>query len=117
MFGRDSNRDPNGYRTLIHDNINNNNSNNNVDAFTNLSDDSLYHILRCGSKCCEFQNKLVPVSNILSTIINGLYKYIVPAGSTYRNDHSSNLVYLITCNKCKFQYVGETSQNLNKRFN
>ena len=27
------------------------------------------------------------------------------------------MVYLITCNKCKLRYVGETSQNLNKRFN
>ena len=27
------------------------------------------------------------------------------------------MVYIITCNKCKLQYVGETSQNLNKRFN
>ena len=28
----------------------------------------------------------------------------------------TNVVYLITCNKYKLQYVGETSQNLNKRF-
>ena len=27
------------------------------------------------------------------------------------------MVYLITCNKSKLQYEGETSQNLNKRFN
>ena len=27
------------------------------------------------------------------------------------------MVYLITCNKCKLQHVGETPQNLNKRFN
>ena len=27
------------------------------------------------------------------------------------------MVYLITCNNCKHQYVGEVSQNLNKRFN
>ena len=27
------------------------------------------------------------------------------------------MVYLITCNKCKLQYVGEISQNLNKIFN
>ena len=57
------------------------------------------------------------VNNILSTTTNTLYKYIVPAGSTYVNDHSSNVIYLFTCNKCKLQYVGETSLNLNKRFN
>ena len=27
------------------------------------------------------------------------------------------MVYLITCNECKLQYVGEISHNLNKRFN
>ena len=54
---------------------------------------------------------------MLSTTTNRLCKCIVPAGSTYVNDHSFNVVYPITCNKCKLQYVGETSQNLNKRFN
>ena len=29
---------------------------------------------------------------------------------------SANLVYLLTCNKCSLQYVGETGQGLNKRF-
>ena len=117
LLGRDSNRDPDRYRAnSIHDS-NNNNSYNNVDGFNNLGDGSLSHIFRCGSKRCQFQNKFVPVNNILSTTTNRLYKCIVPAGSTYVNDHSSNVVYLITCNKCKLQYVGETSQNLNKRFN
>ena len=27
------------------------------------------------------------------------------------------MVYLTTCSKCKLQYVGETSQNFDKRFN
>ena len=98
-------------RDSIHD------SNNNVDGFTNLSDGSLNHIFRYGSKRYQFQNKFVPVNNILSSTTNRLYKYIVPAGSTYVNDHSSDVVYFITCNKCKLQYVGETSQNLNKKFN
>ena len=116
LLGRDSNRDPDRYRTnSIHDS-NNDNSNNNVDTFNNLGEGSLSHIFRCGSKRCQFQTKFVPV-NILSTTSNRLYKCTVPAGSTYVNDHTSNVVYLITCNKCKLQYVGETSQNLNKRYN
>ena len=86
----------------IHDS-NNNNSNNNADRFTNLGDGSLYHIFRCGSKRCQFQNKFVPVNNLLSTTSNRFYKCIVPAGSSYVNDHSSNVVYIITCNKCKLQ--------------
>ena len=113
LLARNSNR----YRAnSIHDS-HNNNSNNNLDAFDNLGDGSLSHIFRCDSKRCQFQNKFVPVNNILSTTTNRLYKCIVPAGSTYVNDHSSNVVYLITCNKYKLHYVGETSQNLKKRFN
>ena len=42
---------------------------------------------------------------------------IVPPGSTYINCHSSNVVYLITCDNCFIQYVGETVQKINKRFN
>ena len=107
LLVRDSNRDPDRYQTnSIHDS-NNNNSNNNVDDLDNLGDGSLYN----------FFTFFIPVNNILSTTTNRLYKCIVPAGSTYINDYSSNVAYLITCNKCKLQYVGETSQNLNKRFN
>ena len=82
LLNRDSTRDPDRYRAnSIHDS-NNNNSNNNVDGFNNLSDGSLSHIFRCGSKHCQFQNKFVPVNNILITTTNRLYKRIVPAGST-----------------------------------
>ena len=101
LLDTDSNRDPDRYRAnSIHDS-NNDNSNNNVDNLTNLGDGSLYHIFRCGSRRCQFQNKFIPVNNVLSTTTNRLYKCIVPAGSAYVNDHSSNVVYLITCNKCK----------------
>ena len=117
LLGRDSNRDPDHYReNSIHDS-NNDNSDNNVDGFNSLGDGSSSHIFRCGSKRCQFQNKFVPVNNMLSTTTNRLYKCILPAGSPYLNDHSSNVVYLITCYKCKLQYVGETSQNLNERLN
>ena len=117
MLGRDSNRDPDRYRAnSIHDS-NNDNSNNNVDDLTNLGDGSLSHTFRCGSRRCQFQNQFIPADNVLSITNNSLFKCIVPTGSTYVNDHSSNVVYLITCNKCKLQYVGETSENLNKRLN
>ena len=116
FFGRDLSQYPDRYwANSIHDS-NNNNSYDNLDNLTNLGHGSLY-TLRCGSKYCQFQNKFIPANNILSTTTNRLYKFIVPAGSTYVNDHSSKKVYLITCNKCKLQYIGETSQDLNKRFN
>ena len=100
-FGRALNWHSDRYRANPIHNSNNDNSNNNVDGFNNLGRGSLSHIFRCGSKHCQFENKFVPVNNILSTTTNRLYKCIVPAGSTYIIDHSSNVVYLITCNKCK----------------
>ena len=96
----------------IHDS--NNNSNNNVDDLTNLGDSSLCHIFRYRLRRCQFQNTFIPVNNVLSTTTtNRLCKCIVLAGY----GHSSNVVYLITGNKSKVQYLGKTSQNLNKRFN
>ena len=72
------------------------------------------HIFRYRLRRCQFQNTFIPVNNVLSTTTtNRLCKCIVLAGY----DHSSNVVYLITGNKSKVQYLGKTSQNLNKRFN
>ena len=78
---------------------------------------SLYHTFRYVSRCCQFQNKSMPFNIILSTTIDILYKCIVSAGLTYAKDHSFHLIHLITFNKCKLQFEGETSQNLNKRIN
>ena len=65
LLGRDSIRDSDRYRAnAIHDS-NNNNYNYNVDNLTNIVESSLYHIFRCGSKRCQFQNKLIPVNNLL----------------------------------------------------
>ena len=117
LLGKDTNRDTDRYRAnSIHDS-NNDSFNYNVRGFNNLGEGCSSYIFRCGSKRYQFQNKFIPVNNILSTTTNRLYKCIVPAGSTYVNDHSFNVVDLITCKKCKFQYVGQTSQNLNERLN
>ena len=65
LLGRDLIRDSDRYQENgIHDS-NNNYSNYNVDNLTNIAERSLYHIFRCGSKDCQFQNKLIPVNNIL----------------------------------------------------
>ena len=130
LLGRDSNRDPDCYRANSIHHSNNDNSYNNVDDLTDLGHGSIYlylylsiylsiylSVFRDGSRRWQFQNKFIPVSNVLSTTTYGLYECIASAGSTYVNDHSSNVDYLITCNKFKLQYVGEASQNLNKRFN
>ena len=58
----------------------------------------------------------------LSFLQQGQTNYIFTATSEQRKiiDHlsckSKNLIYLIQCNKCKFQYIGETKRQLNERF-
>ena len=42
---------------------------------------------------------------------------IVPAGTVGVDCHRSNVIYLITCNKCYRQYIDQTVQKLNERFN
>ena len=117
-LGRDSNRGPDRYRanSIDENNFSNNNTNNN-NEFNDLGDGSSHLIFSCNSKRCLFQKKFIPLDRIVSTTTSRIYDVIVPPGTTYLNDHSSNTIYLITCNKCKLQYVGETCQKLNKRFN
>ncbi|CAH3127779.1 unnamed protein product, partial [Porites lobata] len=55
-------------------------------------------------------------------LLQGQTNYIFTATSEQRKiiDHlsckSKNLIYLIQCNKCKCQYIGETKRQLNERF-
>ena len=52
---------------------NDDNSNNNIEDPTDLGDGFFFHIFRCSSRCCQFQNKFVPVNKVLSTTANRLY--------------------------------------------
>ena len=65
--------------------------------------------------------KLNPIfyarDKVVSTATKRIYDCKVPPGSIYIDCHCSNVIYLITCNKCFLQYVGETAQSLNARFN
>ena len=111
-------KDQLNYISIRSDNKNNIRSNehiNNVVTTYDLGDGSLCEIVQRGSNRGQFQYKFSPQYRVLSTATKRLYNCIVPPGSTYINDHSSNVVYLITCDKCKLQYDGETYQNLNKR--
>jgi len=75
------------------------------------------NIHRCGSKRCAFQNKFSPKDRVVSSCTHRTYDCVVPDGTIYINCHSSNVIYLITCCNCGLQYVGETCQKLNERFN
>ena len=56
-----------------------------------------------------------PRNHIVSTIIHRSYPCI------NKDDYpvtcnSTNVVYLVTCSACHLQYVGETAQRINVRF-
>ena len=115
-LGRDHNHDSDRYRAnsivLFASVLSNIQVNLNV-----LGDESVSRMFRCGSKICLFQKKFFPQDRFISTTTGRVYNCVVPPGTTYINDHSSNVIYLITCDRCKLQYVGETCQNLSNRFN
>ena len=74
-------------------------------------------IYKCKSKRCKFQSQFQPTDKILSTVTKRLHDCVSPPGTVYLNCHTSNVIYLITCNRCYLQYVGETAQKLNERIN
>ena len=65
----------------------------------------------CGeSRCKTCRIHAYDSSSFYSTSYN---RILTPSDNTTCN--SSNLIYLITCNKCKLQYVGETGRSLRER--
>ena len=114
-LGRDSDRDPDRHPAnsiILFASVLSN-----IHLDNNFGDGSNSRMFKCGSKRCLFQNKFSPQDRFVSTTTGRIYNCIIPPGTTYINDHSSNVIYLITCDRCKLQYVGETCQNLNNRFN
>ena len=73
-------------------------------------------ISRCSSARCGFKDKyFVPRDRVFSTVTHRTYDVIIAPGEKNVNCHSSNCIYLMTCNNCNLQYVGETVQKLNIR--
>ena len=67
---------------------------------------------RCGSKRCEVCKYITETDTLTSSV----------TGETYKtNDHldcnDKCLAYLLTCNKCKKQYTGKTTDNFRGRWN
>ena len=67
------------------------------------------NISKCGGRGC----KTCPILNVSpyfhSTNTNQKY-YTYSADSNNLSCHSTNVIYLLTCNTCKIQYIGETMQ-------
>ena len=74
-----------------------------------------YKIKKCGVGSCRTCPFLEESNSFYS---NSTKKRYFPrtAGLDFLNCKTENLVYLISCKICNFQYVGETKNRLQKRF-
>ena len=87
-----------------------------IDALNNLcGDGSLSAFSKCNEKKCDPCSFLKPTDYFASTVTHRLYKCINREWPMTVNCTTSNIIYLITCNCCGFQYVGETSQTVRNR--
>ena len=77
---------------------------------TNLNDKVRLGCFKCKGKCDLCKNFLVESDHFSSASTNKSY-YI-----RHLHCKSKNVVYLITCNKCKVQYVGSTTNEFKVRF-
>lgn len=92
-------------------------SNNLSDLHKLCGDGKAKHLFVCKSTRCKLKNQFLARDRVVSSCTKRIYDCVTPSGSVYIDCNSANVIYLITCNNCGFQYVGETVQKLNKRFN
>ena len=71
---------------------------------------------RCASTRCLTCPKLIQKNTFQSNVTH--YNcHVVNHSQENLNCHSQNLIYLLSCNNCNIQYVGETALPLHKRIN
>ena len=67
---------------------------------------------KCGNKRCEVCQYITEADTFTSSVTGETFKI------NHRFDCNSKcLVYLLTCNECKKQYTGQTTDNFRKRWN
>ena len=71
---------------------------------------------KCKNKKCKTCPNMIFKEQISSNIINQTYPIINHSNENINCD-SQNLVYILTCQGCNQQYVGETTIPLHKRIN
>ena len=84
-------------------------------AEENINDNGLVH--KCNSKHkCILCNNIKATDTFYSTMTHRKYQTKSFSNETSLNCSTVNCMYLITCNRCGLQYVGETIQTLRDRF-
>ena len=64
---------------------------------------------------CKLCHTLSTKDHFVSSSTHRVYEATIPGKVTSLNCNSTNVIYLITCRKCRLQYVGETAQLLRDR--
>lgn len=84
----------------------------NINILEELDLENNPRVSTCNIKRCLCCNYINPNYTFRSTNTNNNYYF-----NTSMNCNVSNVIYLITCKKCKIQYVGETGMKLKNRLN
>ena len=85
------------------------------DIYMDLGDGSISRVRKCNSRHgCLTCPVLSPCDYIVSSVTHRKYK-VINHDLDFCDCSSSNLIYLIICDKCGVQYVGQTAQQLRKR--
>ena len=75
------------------------------------SSDTFFNFNKCkDDRCkikCQNNNMVLPLNNVKSMVNGRNYPILTNENLSCK---STNIIYLITCNVCKMQYVGETSR-------
>ena len=64
---------------------------------------------------CKLCHTISTKDHFVSSSTHRVYEAVIPENISSLNCNSTNVIYLITCRKCKMQYVGETAQLLRDR--
>ena len=69
-----------------------------------------------GSRCHRGNCRICKIMNFSSRVLcTTTQNFIVTNKPSQANCETKNVIYCITCNTCKYQYVGETKQKLRGR--
>ena len=72
-------------------------------------------IQTCGSRRCQTCTILKTESKFVSSFTNKEHKVLCSDSIAILNCKSKNVIYLLSCKKCRLQYVGETGNALHSR--
>ena len=67
---------------------------------------------RCGSRRCKNCSDMIVTKSIKSTVTQQSFQIM-----NHISCASSNVIYVLTCQQCQLQYVGQTTQPLRSRMN